>query len=79
MWMIGMLVATNAALSAMLFRPDATITKDLIWADRAVCEAVRAGHIEKHPPPENIGLVCLRVPEHIAEQFRPVEDVPTEI
>ena len=79
MWMIAMVAATQASLSAILFRPDTTITADLIWPDRAACDVVREAHQSKHPSPNHAGLICLRVPDHIAARYLPAKPPITEI
>jgi len=48
-----------------------TITADLIWPDKAACDVVREAHLLKHPAPDHTGLVCLRVPDHIAARYLP--------
>ena len=67
--MIVMIMATTASLSSTLFRPDITLTSELIWPDKAACDVVREAHQLKHPPPPNAGLICLRVPDNVAAQF----------
>jgi hypothetical protein len=64
-----MLIATSASLSSTLFRPDITITPDLVWPSKAACDVVREAHLSKHPPPDHAGLICLRVPDDIAEKY----------
>jgi hypothetical protein len=54
-----------------LFRPDATITTDLMWLENAACDIVREAHQLKHPAPDHTGLICLRVPDRIAERYLP--------
>jgi hypothetical protein len=69
--MIVMVIATSVSLSSTLFRPDITITPDLIWPDKAACDVVREAHQLKHPAPDNAGLICLRVPDAIAKKYLP--------
>ena len=76
MFMIAMVAATSASLSAILFRPDVTITADLIWPDKAACDVVREAHLLKHPAPDNAGLICLRVPDDIAKKYLPAKKLP---
>ena len=71
MFMIAMVAATNLSLSAILFRPDVTITADMIWPDKAACDVVREAHLLKPPAPDHAGLICLRVPDQIAKQYAP--------
>jgi|TARA_R110000824_G_scaffold175652_4_gene354357 hypothetical protein len=71
MWMLVMIMATSVSLSSTLFRPDITITPDLIWPDKAACDVVREAHLSKHPPPDHAGLICLRVPDAIAKKYLP--------
>ena len=77
--MIAMVVAATASLSAILFRPDVTITADLIWPDKAACDVVREAHLLKHPAPDHTGLVCLRVPDFISKKYLPAKPPITEI
>ena len=77
--MIAMVVATTASLSAILFRPDVTITADLIWPDKVACDVVREAHLSKHPSPDHVGLVCLRVPDFISKKYLPTKPSTTEI
>ena len=79
MFMIAMVAATTASLSAILFRPDVTITADLIWPDKAACDVVREAHLLKHPAPDHTGLVCLRVPDFISKKSLPAKPPTTEI
>jgi len=79
MFMIAMVTATSASLSAILFRPDVTITADLIWPDKAACDVVRGAHLLMHPAPDHAGLICLRVPDHIAAKYLPKKPSTTEI
>jgi len=79
MFMIAMVAATTASLSAILFRPDITITADLIWPGKAACDVVREAHLLKHPAPDHTGLVCLRVPDFISKQYLPKKPSTTEI
>ena len=79
MFMITMVAATTASLSAILFRPDVTITADLIWPDKAACDVVREAHLLKHPTPDHTGLVCLRVPDFISKKYLPAKPPITEI
>ena len=74
--MMAMVMATSVSLSSTLFRPDITITPDFIWPDKAACDAVREAHLEKHPPPDHAGLICLRVPDHVAEKYLPAKKAP---
>jgi len=76
MWMMAMVMATTASLSAILFGPDAAITPELVWPSRAACDVVREAHLLMHPAPDNTGLVCLRVPDHIARKFSPAKKAP---
>ena len=69
--MIAMVVATNASLSAVLLRPDKSVTADLVWPSRAECEVVRDAHLLVKPSPDNIGVVFLSVPKFIADQYIP--------
>ena len=69
--MMVLIMATDVSLSSTLFRPDITITADLIWPDRAACDVVREAHQSKHPPPEHAALICLRVPDNVGKQFMP--------
>jgi len=71
MLMIAMVAATNMSFSAILFRPDMAITADMIWPDKAACDVVREAHLSKHPAPDHAGLICLRVPDHIANKYAP--------
>ena len=68
-WMIAMVIATNASLSAVLLRPDQSVTADLVWPSRAECEVVRDAHLAVKPSPDNIGVVCLSVPKFVADKF----------
>mgnify|MGYP001408889590 CR=1 FL=1 len=77
MFMIAMVAATSASLSAILFR--STITADLIWPDKAACDVVREAHLSKHPSPDHVGLVCLRVPDFISKKYLPAKPPTTEI
>jgi hypothetical protein len=79
MFMIAMLAATSASLSAILFRPDVTITADMIWPDKATCDVVREAHLLKHPSPDHVGLVCLRVPDFISKKYLPTKPPTTEL
>ena len=79
MFMTAMVATTTASLSAILFRPDVTITADLIWPDKAACDVVREAHQSKHPSPDHAGLICLRVPDHIAARYLPAKPAITEI
>ena len=79
MFMIAMVAATNLSLSAILFRPDMTITADMIWPDKAACDVVREVHLSKHPAPDHTGLVCLRVPNFISKKYLPAKPPTTEI
>tara|TARA_R110000824_G_scaffold222811_2_gene410617 strand:- start:56 stop:295 length:240 start_codon:yes stop_codon:yes gene_type:complete len=71
MWMIALILATTAGLSSALFRPDIMLTAELIWPDKAECNLVREAQLSKHPAPEHAALVCLRVPDFIADKFSP--------
>jgi hypothetical protein len=73
MWMIVMIIATSVSLSSTLFRPDITLTSELIWPDKAACDVVREAHLLKHPPPDHAGLICLRVPDNVAEKYLPTK------
>ena len=79
MFMLAMVAATNTSLSAILFRPDLAITADMIWPDNAACDVVREAHLSKHPAPDHAGLICLRVPNHIAKQYAPKKPSAIEI
>ena len=50
-WMIAMVIASNASLSAVLLRPDQSVTADLVWPSRAECEVVRDAHLAVKPSP----------------------------
>ncbi len=69
MWMIALILATTAGLSSTLFRPDITLTPDLIWNNKSECELVKGAHLSMHPAPEYAALVCLRVPDFVAAKF----------
>ena len=79
MFMIAMVAATTASLSAILFRPDITITADMIWPDKAACDVVREAHLLKHPAPDHAGLVCLRVPNFISKKYMRAKPPTTEL
>jgi hypothetical protein len=79
MFMIAMVAATTASLSAILFSPDVTITADLIWPDKVACDVVREAHLLMHPAPDHAGLICLLVPDHIAKRYLPKKPSTTEI
>ena len=68
-WMIAMVIATNASLSAVLLRPDQSVTADLVWPSREECEVVRDAHLAVKPSPDHIGMVCVSVPKFIADQY----------
>lgn len=71
MWMIVMVMATTASLNSTLLMPDLEITTELIWHNKSECDLVREAQLSKHPAPENGALVCLLVPDFIAEMFSP--------
>ena len=73
MFMIVFVAATTASLSAILFRPDVTITADLVWPDRAACDVVREAHLLKHPAPDHTALACVRVPDFISKKYLPTK------
>ena len=52
---------------------------DMIWPDKAACDVVREAHLLKHPAPDHAGLICLRVPDHIAARYLPKKPSTTEI
>tara|TARA_R110002051_G_scaffold264583_1_gene324496 strand:- start:310 stop:525 length:216 start_codon:yes stop_codon:yes gene_type:complete len=64
-------MATTASLSSTLFRPDISVTTNLIWTSKFECDLVREAHLSVHAAPDNAALVCLRVPDGIAKQFMP--------
>ena len=70
--MIVMVMATTASLSSTLFKPDVEVTTDLIWPSKFECNLVREAHLSKHPAPEHAALVCLLVPDFIADKFSPI-------
>ena len=74
-----MVIASNASLSAVLLRPDQSVTADLVWPSRAECEVVRAAHLAVKPSPDNIGVVCLSVPKFIADQYIPAKPPVIEL
>ena len=78
-WMIAMVIATNASLSAVLLRPDQSVTADLVWPSREECEVVRDAHLLVKPSPDNIGVVCVSVPKFIADQYIPVKPPVIEL
>jgi len=67
--MIVMVMATVARLSAGLFHPDVDITSEIMWSDKASCDAVLEAHLSKHPAPDNAGLNCIRVPDHVSNHY----------
>ena len=73
MWMLVLVLATKASLSAVLMRNDGSITDDIIWPDKAACDVAREAHLFKHPAPDNAGLICLQVPDHIAKKYLPAK------
>jgi len=66
-----MVMATTASLNSTLFKPDIQITPDLIWPSKFECDLVREAQLSKHPAPEHAALVCLLVPDFIADKFSP--------
>ena len=71
MFMIAMVDATNMSLSAILFRPDVTITADMIWPDKAAFDVVREAHLLNHSADDYDGLICVFVPDHIEQRYLP--------
>ena len=67
--MIALILATTTGLSSTLFRPDITLTPDLIWHSKSECELVKGAHLSMHPAPEYAALVCLLVPDFVAAKF----------
>ena len=69
MFMIVLVMATTASLSAVLYRNDGSITADMVWPDKVACDAAREAHLNEHPAPDHAALICLRVPDHIGKQY----------
>ena len=69
MWMIILVMATKASLSAVLYRNDETISPDIVWPDKAACDTVLEQHLLQYPAPPTAALVCLQVPDHISKKY----------
>jgi hypothetical protein len=69
MWMIILVMATKASLSAVLYRNDDTITPDMVWPDKVACDTVLEQHLLQYPAPPTAALVCLQVPDHVSKKY----------
>ena len=77
MWMIILVLATKASLSAVLYRNDDAITPDMVWPDKVACDTVLEQHLLQHPAPPTAALVCLQVPDHVSEKYLRAKKTPT--
>jgi|TARA_R110000787_G_scaffold25275_2_gene71079 hypothetical protein len=73
MFMIIVVMATASGLAAGLFDLDPSVTAEKVWSDRALCSAVLEAQLLKHPAPNNAGLACILVPDHVSDQYRDAE------
>ena len=69
MWMIILVMATKASLSAVLYRNDETISPDIVWPDKVSCDTVLEQHLLQYPAPPTAALVCLQVPDHVSKKY----------
>ena len=69
MWMIVLVLATKASLSAVLYMPAETISADKVWPDKVACDIVLRKTLIKYPTPPTAALLCLQVPDHVSKKY----------
>lgn len=81
MFMIVVVMAAVSGLSASLFHLDPAITAAKVWSDKASCSAVLEANLLRNPAPDHAELTCIRVPDHVSDQYRDAEpgDASNEI
>ena len=76
MWMIILVLATKASLSAVLYMPADAISADRVWPDKVACDIIRRETLIQYPAPPTAALVCLQVPDHVAKKYLRAKKTP---